>query len=309
MKKIAFIFPGQGSQTVGMGKDFVENSDIAKNLLEEASKRLNIDFASLMFEPNELLEQTEYTQPAILLVSMMALKIFQEKTNIKPTLVLGHSLGELSALASVGAIDCLDAIESVHLRGKFMKNACEGKNAGMMALLGLDDDTVEALCEAQRANGKLVWAANYNIDGQLVLAGLKTDLESLVDVFKNAGAKRAIVLNMSVASHCPLLKDAAPQLGEVLSRFVGESFDAPVVSNASTKKYNTKQEAITLLMDQLTKPVLYKQSIASIEDEVDMFIEFGNGTVLKGLNKKSSKPTYSIHNMTSFNEVIEVING
>ena len=309
MKKIAFIFPGQGSQSLGMGKDFFEQSDIAKDMISSATAKLGIDFEKLLFEENDLLEQTEFTQPAILLVSSIATKILQEKCNITPVFTLGHSLGEISALVSVGALDYLDGIELVHNRGLFMKNACEGKNAAMMALLGLSDDVVEKICEEKRAEGKLIWAANYNIDGQLVLAGARNDLESCVDVFKSAGAKRAIVLNMSVASHCPMLEGAVEKLGEMASLLLKDNFIAPVISNATCKKYNSKSEAIELLKAQLTKPVLYKQSILAFEDEIDLFIEFGNGSVLKGLNKKSSKPTLSINNMASLIEAIEAING
>lgn len=309
MKKIAFIFPGQGSQSLGMGKDFFEQSDIAKDMISSATAKLGIDFEKLLFEENDLLEQTEFTQPAILLVSSIATKILQEKCNITPVFALGHSLGEISALVSVGALDYLDGIELVHNRGLFMKNACEGKNAAMMALLGLSDDVVEKICEDQRAEGKLIWAANYNIDGQLVLAGARNDLESCVDVFKSAGAKRAIVLNMSVASHCPMLEGAVEKLGEMASLLLKDNFIAPVISNATCKKYNSKSGAIELLKAQLTKPVLYKQSILAFEDEIDLFIELGNGSVLKGLNKKSSKPTLSINNMASLNEAIEAING
>ena len=212
MKKVAFIFPGQGSQTIGMGRDFFENSDTAKEMIKKASERLNIDFEKLLFEENENLGKTEFTQPAILLVSSIALAVFKEKCNIEPEFVLGHSLGEFSALVAAGAIDYLDAIELVNKRGTFMTEACSGGGAGMMALLGLDDEKVEAMCKEQREAGKKVWPANYNMDGQLVLAGLKADLESLVDTFKAAGAKRALVLDMSVASHCELLQSAVENL-------------------------------------------------------------------------------------------------
>lgn len=309
MKKIAFIFPGQGSQSIGMGKDFYDNSNIAREMIDAASNRLGFDFKELMFNDNDKLEQTQFTQPAILLVSSIAMKIFCDQTNIKPYISLGHSLGEFSALVGVGALDYLDAIELVHKRGQYMGEACDGKNAGMMALLGLSDEIAESICQEQRNVGKLVWAANYNVDGQIVLAGSKGDLESLVDVFKTAGAKRAIVLNMSVASHCPMLKDAVERLGLLLETFVKDSFTAPVVANAIADTYNDKLTAVQLLKEQLIKPVLYKQSIAKFEDSVDMFIEFGNGSVLKGLNKKSSKPTYSVNNMASLKEVIEAING
>jgi [acyl-carrier-protein] S-malonyltransferase len=221
---------------------------------------------------------------------------------------LGHSLGEFSALVSAGAIDYLDAIELVHKRGLFMTDACSGGGAGMMALVGIDDATVEKVCLEQRELGKQVWPANYNMDGQLVLAGIKADLESLVDVFKEAGAKRAIVLDMSVASHCELLKSAVENLYPYLKRFLKDEF-LPVISNVTTLAYSTKDEAIKLLSAQLTSPVKYKQSIKACEDKVDLFIEFGNGIVLKGLNKKiTAKPTLNVSDMKTLEMVIGELN-
>lgn len=308
MKKVAFIFPGQGSQTVGMGRDFFENSDIAKDMVKKASERLNIDFEKLLFEENDNLGKTEFTQPAILLVSSIALAVFKEKCKIEPEFVLGHSLGEFSALVAAGAIDYLDAIELVNKRGTFMNEACSGGGAGMMALLGLDDETVETICKEQREAGKKVWPANYNMDGQLVLAGLKADLESLVDTFKAAGAKRALVLDMSVASHCELLQSAVENLKPYLFEYLNDEF-LDVVSNVSAEVYNTKDEAIELLASQLISPVKYKQSIKAHDSKVDLYIEFGNGAVLKGLNKKSSeKPTLNVSDMKTLNETIEALN-
>lgn len=308
MKKVAFIFPGQGSQTIGMGKDFFENSDIAKEMISKASARLGIDFEKLLFEENENLGKTEFTQPAILLVSTIALAIFKEKCDITPEFVLGHSLGEFTALVATGAIDYLDAIELVHKRGLFMTAACSGGGAGMMALVGIDDETVERVCLEQRELGKKVWPANYNMDGQLVLAGIKADLESLVDTFKQAGAKRAIVLDMSVASHCELLLSAVENLKPYLEEFLNDEFLA-VVSNVSTREYKTKDEAIELLSAQLVNPVKYKQSITAHENKVDLFIEFGNGAVLKGLNKKITKvPTINVSDMNTLEAVIGELN-
>ena len=308
MKKVAFIFPGQGSQAVGMGRDFFENSDIAKEMIKKASVRLNINFEKLLFEENENLGKTEFTQPAILLVSSIALAIFKEKCSIQPEFVLGHSLGEFSALIAAGAIDYLDAIELVNKRGTFMQEACSGAGAGMMALVGIDDEKVETICKEQREKGLKVWPANYNMDGQLVLAGLKADLESLVDTFKTAGAKRALVLDMSVASHCELLESAVENLKPYLIEFLNEEF-SNVISNVSASNYSTKDEAVELLASQLVKPVKYKQSIKAFEDKVDLFIEFGQGAVLKGLNKKiTDKPTLNVSDIKTLNETLEALN-
>lgn len=310
MKKVAFIFPGQGSQSIGMCKDFFDNSDIAKEMISKASKRLNINFEQLLFEENDNLGKTEFTQPAILLVSSIALAIFKSKCDIKPEFVLGHSLGEFSALVASGALDYLDAIELVHKRGLFMTEACSKVNAGMMALVGLDDKSVEDLCLEQRKLGKKIWPANYNMDGQLVVAGIKSDLESLVDIFKEAGAKRAIVLDMSVASHCELLTSAVENLKPYLEEYLKDEFSS-VISNVSVSSYTTKDEAIELLSSQLISPVKYKQSILSNVDKVDCFIEFGNGIVLKGLNRKICKgtPTLNVNNITSLEKVLEELNA
>jgi [acyl-carrier-protein] S-malonyltransferase len=309
MKKVAFIFPGQGSQTIGMGKDFFENNDIAKEMISKASARLGINFEELLFHENENLGKTEFTQPAILLVSSIAHAIFQHKCDIQPEFVLGHSLGEFSALVAAGAINYLDAVELVHKRGLFMTEACAGEGAGMMALVGMSDEDVERVCQEQQKNGKQIWPANYNQDGQLVLAGVKADLESLVDTFKEAGAKRAIVLDMSVASHCQLLESAVNQLQPYLEEYLDDDF-TPVISNASTQSYTSKAAAISLLSEQLTSPVKYKQSVASNCNKVDMFIEFGNGAVLKGLNRKICKgtPTVNVSDMASLEKVLGELN-
>lgn len=310
MKKVAFIFPGQGSQSVGMGKDFFENSDIAKDMIKKASDRLGIDFENLLFEENDLLAQTQYTQPAILLTSYIALEVFKSKCDIKPEFVLGHSLGEFSALVASGAIDYLDAVELVHKRGLFMTEACEGAGAGMMALVGLADDAVEELCAKFREDGKKIWAANYNQDGQIVVAGLKADLEATSEEFKAAGAKRAIVLDMSVASHCELLNSAVEKLNPILEEYLKDSFETSVISNVTAAPYNTKSEAKDLIGKQLVSPVKYKHSIVATSGDVDMFIEFGNGVVLKGLNRKIDKgtPTANVSDLNTLEATIEALN-
>ncbi len=299
MKKIAAIFPGQGSQSFGMGEDFYNQSQVAREMIEAASDRVGFDFKELMFKENDRLEQTEFTQPAIFLVSSIAHKIFENEMSIKPIFALGHSLGEFSALECVGALDYLDGVLLVHERGKLMRSACEGKDAGMMALIGLSDDKVEEITKEARESGKEVWAANYNSDGQIVVAGKKSDLAQMESIFKEAGAKRAILLNMSIASHCPLLQSASKPLEELLKEKLKDEFIAPVVSNVTAKKYDTKSEAIELLSKQLTMPVLYKQSILAYQDEIDLFVEFGGG-VLKGLNRRGvDKPTLSVVDMNS----------
>jgi len=306
-KKLAMIFPGQGSQSIGMGKSFYENSPLAREMFEKAGERIGVDFTKLLFEPNEQLDQTAYTQPAILLVSMIAYRLFQEACPSDAVMFLGHSLGEFSALCAAGAIDYVDAVELVHKRGMLMQKACEDINAGMMAILGLDDNVVEELCTRANGEGKRVWPANFNQNGQLVVAGIKEDLQSMESVFKEAGAKRALLLNMSIASHCPLLSSAMEPLGEAMEAMVNDTFSAPIVSNVTTEKYATKEEALKLLKVQLIQPVKYKQSIEAIAADVDLMIEFGNGAVLKGLNKRNAPDveTLGISDMESLAKVCE----
>lgn len=306
--KCAFVFPGQGSQALNMGKDFFENSSEAKEMFAVAKERTGIDFETLLFTENANLAQTEFTQPAILLISAIANRLFAQKTGIVPTLTMGHSLGEFSALVASGAIDAIDAVELVNLRGKLMSDACSKQEVGMLVSLGLEDGVVEDVCQKAREEGKQVWAVNYNSDGQIVIAGIKKDLEELVDVLKSAGAKRAMLLNMSVASHCPLLDSATEPLEAKLSQMLKDSFIAPVVSNVTAKPYSTKAEALELLPKQLVMPVLYKQSVKNIDDMVDCYIEFGHGNVLKGLNKSSTtKPHFNVSDMASLEATINAL--
>ena len=306
--KCAFLFPGQGSQAVGMGQDFFNNSDVAKQMVAEASARTGIDFEKLLFTENDDLEKTEFTQPAILLVSAIAHKLFEDEMPIKPVYALGHSLGEFSALVSVGALDAIDAVELVNLRGKLMAEACTGQDVGMLVSLGLDDETVEDICAAQRDAGMKVWPVNYNAEGQIVIAGIKPDLEKLEPILKEAKARRAMLLNMSVASHCPLLASATAPLAEKLAEVLKDEFTAPVISNVTAKGYSTKEEALDLLPKQLVSPVLYKQSIADFDDEVDCYVEFGHGGVLKGLNRRATKkPHFVVSDMASLATAIEEI--
>jgi [acyl-carrier-protein] S-malonyltransferase len=310
MSKIAMIFAGQGSQAIGMGQNFYNNSDIAKEMFEKAGDRIGVNFEELIFEENDKLGQTAYTQPAILLTQMVAYRLFKEACpDIGATLFLGHSLGEFSALCASGALDYVDAVELVHRRGQLMQEACSEIDAGMMAIVGLDDSSIEDICATALEAGKKVWPANYNQDGQLVIAGMKADLVSLEQTFKDAGAKRAILLNMSVASHCELLSAAQAPLESLMESMIKENFEAPVISNVSTLSYSTKSEAVSLLKDQLVKPVKYKQSILAITNDIDMAIEFGNGVTLKGLNRRIAKnlKTLNISDMATLEKVTEEV--
>ncbi|HDV6578297.1 ACP S-malonyltransferase [Campylobacter lari] len=302
----AFIFPGQGSQSIGMGLSFYDNSKKAKELLDNASDFCKIDFKNLLFKENENLNKSEFTQMAIVLNSLMAYEALKEQVDIEAKYSLGHSLGEFSALATQDAFSFLDVITLVNKRGQFMQEDCSKIEAGMMVILGLEDKVVEELCQKALSEKKNIFAANYNCDGQIVVAGLKPDLASYESEFKNVGAKRAMLLNMSVASHCPLLKNASLKLTKELEPILKESFKS-VVSNVNAKVYNDKNQALMLLSEQLIKPVLYKQSIKAVDEDVDFYIEFG-ASVLKGLNKKiTQKETYTISKIEDIDEILKVI--
>ena len=289
-----------------MGKDFYENFSSAKLLLNDACNDTGIDFEELLFTQNDKLDKTEFTQPAIVLNSLMSYLAFSNFIKAKPEFSLGHSLGEFTALAVSGAFSFVEAIRLVNLRGKFMQEACIGKDAGMMVVLGLSDEVVEGICKEAQDEGLQIYAANYNCDGQIVVAGVRADLAKYEAKFKEAGAKRAMLLNMSVASHCPILEPASVKLANELEGVLAANF-APVVSNVNAKIYTDKNEALVLLKEQLTHPVRYKQSIKNYENEVDCFIELGAAT-LKGINKKiTEKPTYSVTDMASLEEVVKIL--
>ena len=235
LMRAALIFPGQGSQSIGMGKEIYENFRPAAELLQNASDSLKIDFSNLLFNENDLINRSEFTQPAIVLNSLMCYLALKQSVNLEPRFALGHSLGEFSALAVSGAFDYVDALRIVNLRGKFMQEDCAGKDVTMSVILGLSDETVEQICKNAQADGHQIYAANYNCDGQIVIAGLKDDIAKFESAFKDAGAKRVLPLNMSVISHCPLLKSASEKLTAQLEPALAAKF-APVVSNATARK-------------------------------------------------------------------------
>ncbi len=222
--KYAFIFPGQGSQTIGMGKNFYENFDLAKDLFDKASDLLHLDMKKLCFEENNLLHQTQYTQPAILLTSAIAHAVLQQESPLLAELTFGHSLGEISAVYVANGLKLEDALTLAHKRGFLMQKACENQDAGMMVVVGCEDEVLENFCKKEQSEGKKIYCANYNGEGQVVLGGIKAHLQGAESQIKALGAKRVLILPMSVASHCPLLEPMLQDFQKLLEPMLQESF-------------------------------------------------------------------------------------
>ena len=283
--KIAFVFPGQGPQYVGMGKDIYEHYPVAKEVFQQASDALGYDVADLCFNgPVEELNRTFRTQPCILTVSSALNSVLKEK-GIQPSVVAGHSLGEYSALVAAEVLSFKDAVKLTEKRGRFMQEAVpEGKGL-MAAILGLDRKKVDEICNSLTTG--YAAAANYNCPGQIVIAGEKTAVEEAIEVCKSAGAKRAIALAVSVPSHCKLMTGASERLGELLGTIELKDPFIPLVNNADAKFLKIAEEIKPSLIRQLNSPLLWEDSIKAIyASGIDTFIEVGPGKVLTGLIKR-----------------------
>ena len=290
---IGWLFPGQGSQNVGMGLDLKENSEKAKGYFDISNEIMNCDIQSIIFNgPEELLKKTEYTQPAIYIVSVITGYLLIEK-GLKPTALAGHSLGEYSALAIGGAFDFTTGLKLVKSRSENMANAGMEKSGTMAALVGLDDETVINLCKSYEGNGVVV-PANFNSPGQVVISGNINAVEWVIKSSKDAGARMAVELNVSGAFHSPLMSPARENLAEMINSLEISDTVYPVFTNVDAKPVTKAIDIKSSLIQQLENPVLWAKSILEMKSKgINHFIEVGPGKVLQGLNRRIDRSIIS----------------
>lgn len=282
MKK-AYVFPGQGSQFVGMGKDLYEQHEVARQLFEQANEILGFNITEIMFNgTDEELKQTRVTQPAIFLHSVAQADVAQD---FNPDMVAGHSLGEFSALVASKVLSFEDGLRLVYKRAMAMQAACEANPSTMAAILGLDDAKVEEVCAS--IEGEVVVAANYNCPGQLVISGSNKGIEIACEKMKEAGAKRALPLPVGGAFHSPLMKPAEVELAKAINETTFSQGICPIYQNVDAMPHTDPEEIKQNLISQLTAPVRWTQSVQQmVTDGATHFVECGPGKVLQGLVKK-----------------------
>lgn len=284
---LAFVFPGQGSQSIGMLSELAGQYPEIKTTFEEASEILGFDLWQLTQQgPEEDLNNTVNTQPALLTAGVALWKLCSNQINLKPVLMAGHSLGEYTALVCANALSFPDAVRLVTDRGRYMQSAVPEGTGCMAAILGLDDDQVETLCENVKQD-QVVAAANYNSPGQVVIAGHKTAVERAVEAAKKNGARRSVILPVSVPSHCELMKDAAEKLATRLNNITISTPAIPIVHNVNAKQGDNIESIVESLVTQLYKPVHWVGTIQYMHNEgVTCIVECGPGKVLSGLIKR-----------------------
>lgn len=303
MSKIAFIFPGQGAQKAGMGKDFYENSKTAAEVIDRASELLGLDMKALCFEENDLLDQTEYTQAALVTVCMAMEKVLRER-GLAPDVTAGLSLGEYCAIASAGGMSTENAITTVRKRGILMQNAVPGGQGAMAAVLGLDAGKIEEVL-ADRSG---VMIANYNCPGQIVITGWKEDVEQAADALKEAGAKRVLPLNVSGPFHSSLLEQAGEELGKELEQVDFSDLQIQYVTNVTAEYVTDITKTKELLARQVASSVRWQQSMELlIADGVDTFVEIGPGRTLAGFLRKINREV-KVYNVGTWEDVDKVVN-
>lgn len=288
--RLAVVFPGQGSQSLGMMNGLIEIKPEIKDLFDIASEKLSYNLLEVVTSgPEEKLNQTEITQPALLTTAYATWLILKEHSELNPTVLAGHSLGEYTALLCANVISFEDAVALVAERGRCMQKAVPNGVGAMAAILGLEDDQVVQAC-ADAANDEIVSAANFNSPGQIVIAGNKNAVERAIDAAKEMGAKRAMLLPVSVPSHCLLMKEAALEFEATLNNVSFKDAEIPVLQNVDAKSKSSSAEIRTALLEQLYMPVRWVDSVQNMKNSgISKVIECGPGKVLSGLIKRIDK--------------------
>ncbi|MGG4496819.1 ACP S-malonyltransferase [Brevibacillus reuszeri] len=312
MGKIAFVFPGQGSQFVGMGQALSEQSPAARQVFEEADAALGFSLSQLCFEgPEEELKLTANTQPAILTASVAVLAALKEKQpNFTPAYVAGHSLGEYSALVAAGALSFADAVKTVRSRGQFMEEAVPAGQGAMAAVLNMDRAALHAVCEEVTASGHPVQLANLNSPGQIVISGSAEGVKLAGEQAKAAGAKRVLPLNVSGPFHSSLMQPAADKLQAVLAEVSVKDAVIKVVANVTARPVTEAATIVESLIQQVSAPVLWEDSVQwMVEQGVTTFVEIGPGKVLAGLIKKIAPAETTIISVQDIDSLSELLDG
>lgn len=310
MNKLAFVFPGQGAQAVGMGKDFYEHYDVAKKLFKAADEALGYSITKMCFEgPAEDLKLTANTQPAILTMSVIAAEILKEN-GVVPEVAGGHSLGEYSALVAAGVLSFEDAVVLVHKRGEYMQEAVPVGKGGMAAIIGLADDVIVAACEKASAEAGAVQAVNFNCPGQTVIAGTTEGVEAAAKALKEAGAKKAVVLPVSAPFHSTLMAPAAVKLAAELEKVEIHDAAFPVVANFTGKLETSAAEIKANLVSQADHPVKWIDCVKTMQGfGADTFVEAGPGKTLCGFNRRIDKTLKSLNveNLESLQKTLDYL--
>lgn len=302
MNKLAFIFPGQGAQKAGMGKDFYETFDLVKEIYDSAGKWLALDMKSLCFEENDKLDLTEYAQPALVTTCLAMAKVLRNR-GIEPDVTAGLSLGEYCAIATAGAIRLEDAIKTVRKRGLLMEQAVPAGQGSMAAVLGMTVEEIDNIVEPIAD----VSVANYNCPGQIVITGKKAAVEEASEKLQKAGAKRVIPLNVSGPFHSAMLKEAGGQLAQVLDQIPISKLQIPYVTNVTAEYIKDDQKIRGLLAKQISSPVKWQQSVETmIADGVDTFIEIGPGKTLAGFMRKINR-NVKVYNVQTVEDIESVV--
>ncbi|HEX9061553.1 MAG TPA: ACP S-malonyltransferase [Clostridia bacterium] len=312
MNKIAFLFPGQGSQYIGMGKNYYDKFPIAKQTFEEANEALGFDLKRLCFEGSMAeLTRTENTQPAILTASVASFRVYMQRIGVMPQYMAGHSLGEISALCCSGAMEFADAVKIVRQRGKFMQEAVPEGYGGMAAISGIDKDIINEECRKISRDGHIVVISNYNSTEQTVISGYARAVADAGEVLKEIGA-RVVPLKVSAPFHSPLMQDAAERFEKELMKYEMKDIVCPVISNVTAEPYPGSGRIVEYLLRQITSPVRWQSTIEYIQKEgVDTAIEMGPQAILKNLMRKNTSlvTAYSFETEDDIRIIGKIISG